>query len=471
MSWFSNLFDNLFKRKPPAPPAPPPVRWATLGIWAKDNLTGKPIEGALVDVYDPAFPAPIDGRTNEDGYFPIQVKQRTYTVEVHAPGYLSLEKDVAVLGNHDEIFELMSSRPVWDANQEGALTSQGPVFLNHGEPHRWLGCTAFMLPLRHADGEDVDDFLDWAVMTGFNVLRCFFGMYYVPQQIQKMPRLLTPAQTKAFLEKAASRHVRVEWTVGDLQMLITDDDPTKRLAKVRDWYDGQINVLKDFTELVTAETVNEWFKNGVDPKFIGRFGYGILQTSGNYGPPCEPRLDYGTTHTPRDEEWPRKGKELYDLYNGFDPDLPGGVRIPWVSDEPMGADETSKGNRSNVPNDFFDDAAVCALMGAGGTFHCQDGIYGRVPGPVQQQCGDAYVAGSRSVPLDAALGQYTRGGLADSPLEHDDNLALRTFARLQGDRATAVVVRPTAAWKAVPRNGWQIISVAGPDDRVIHLAR
>lgn len=384
----------------------------------------------------------------------------------HALGLTAEPMDVVLPHDAQVVIDMV---PVAEAGgvsalQAGKLQPSGPIFRVADQPWRWLFADGFALPLLHAAGHNIDPFLDWAIATGFVGLRCFFGLHYIAQQMVRPSFLATPDQTRAFLDKMATRHLRCEWTVGDMQIL----KPAQ--SDQRQWYDGQIQMLKDF-ELVTAETVNEGFKNGVDQMFIGRFGNGIVQTSGNYAPPCHPRLDYGVTHTPRDEEWPRKGKELYDLYSGFDPDLPGGIRSPWVSDEPIGADEVKKdGSRSNVPHDFFDDAAVCALMGAGGTFHFTDGIFGRVPGPIQQQCAEAYVAGSRAIPLDAALGTYTRGGLGDSPLEHDDAKALRTFARLSGNKATAIVVRPKDT-NRVARNGWRIVSTSGPDNRVVTLER
>lgn len=349
------------------------------------------------------------------------------------------------------------------AHQAGTLTMSGPIFRVNGSAWRWLGCTAFALPMLHAAGENIEAFLDWAIATGFTTLRGFFAFHYIPSQMGRPDFVATSAQTRAFLEALARREVRCEWTCGDMQIVKPD------LQAQKEWYAAQADVIKDFP-LATAETCNEPFKNGVDVVAIGRFGQGIVQTSGNYGPPCLPRLDYGVTHTPRDDEWPRKAKELYDLYEGW-ADLPGGIRIPWVSDEGMGADETNQpGKRSNVPNDFFDDAACASLMGAGLTHHGTDVIFARVPGPTQQACAAAAVAGATAFDPEVATGQYTRGGLSDCPLEHDDATALRTFVRMRGNRADALVIRPTTATR-VARNGWRITSMSGPDNRIVRLER
>lgn len=453
--------------KPTPPPAPQQI---LVNVWVTDGATDAGIPNAAIDCL--SFDPPEDGRTNQDGYFGLMLQSEAmHTIEVHADGYNSAVQTFTLplrSGTHDERFALVrAASPISKAGQRGKLEcSTEPIFRVNGQPWRWLACDGFALPLLHAMGENIDPVLDWAIATGFVALRCFFGLHYIAQQMGRTPWLATPATTRAFLETLRARELRCEWTVGDMQLLMAD------AARQRVWYDGQIDVLKDYADLTTAETCNESFKNGVDTAAIGRFGHGIIQTSGNYAPPCNPRLDYGVTHVPRDAEWPRKSKELFDLYQGFDPDLPGGVRIPWVGDEAMGADEVNKpGSRSNVPEDFFDDAAVAALMGAGGTFHATDLIFGRVPGPTQQRCAEMYVAGSRAIPVDAALGQYTRGGLNESPLEHDDAQSLRTFARISGNRATAIAVRPQPTWRPVARNGWTISSTTGPNDRVVTLVR
>lgn len=102
----SSWFTNWFKAKPKQAPTPAPIREATLAIWAKDVVTGAPIPNAAVDLFEPDFPAPEDGRTNQDGYYARQVKVGSHLVEVHADGYNSVMKNIEVTSNHDERFEL-----------------------------------------------------------------------------------------------------------------------------------------------------------------------------------------------------------------------------------------------------------------------------------------------------------------------------------------------------------------------------
>jgi hypothetical protein len=72
-----------------------------------------------------------------------------------------------------------------------------------------------------------------------------------------------------------------------------------------------------------------------------------------------------------------------------------------------------------------------------------------------------------AIPSEAQTWRYTRGLLSDSPLEHDDALALRTFCHYTGD-AWCVVIRPTVAWTLRARGGWR---ATGPRGTVLRLTR
>jgi hypothetical protein len=69
---------------------------------------------------------------------------------------------------------------------------------------------------------------------------------------------------------------------------------------------------------------------------------------------------------------------------------------PVVNGEPIGAAERNEPGRRLADPGFFRDLArrTSASGLAGGTFHCQDGMFARVPGPVQQACARAWVQGA-----------------------------------------------------------------------------
>jgi hypothetical protein len=186
-------------------------------------------------------------------------------------------------------------------------------------------------------------------------------------------------------------------------------------------------------------------------------------------PPYRLAGGYGTVHTPRDQEWPRKAKELDEIRN-----LTG---QPEVGDEPMGAAEHANGERSNVAADFGDYAALAALLGNGATFH-HDEHYTRLEGltPRIEAAAREFFAALKWVPPYATRGYYTAGHLHDIPIRHNDAWALRTFARIVGGDAWVVVVRPTrlgpdGQYVVEPQNGWRVVGRDGPNGRRIHLQR
>jgi len=368
-----------------------------------------------------------------------------------------------------------------------ALSARGPVIDSGGQPWRWCGASAFLLGARIALGENVTPFLDWAQSTGFNVLRVFLTMKIVPEQRHMAPFILTPEQVQRLLETVNRRGLYVELTLGDLQLLMPDHDDQRRYLES---IQAGVNPF---------EHCNEPFKNGMDVAKMGRVR-SAFQASGNYrldeamvdGVLVQSMagvLDYFTNHSVRKAEWPRTPHSAEELYEGWRAVVSSaphkgrrvffdGVGVPVVEDEPTGAAEEAKGDsRSNVPADFFDYAASAGLFCGGATAHGDDLINAVVPRPVQQECYRQFVAGMKAIPLDAPFGAYTRGGSSNCPLEHSDlpaaNGALRTYAKIQGHRATAIVIRPTQhrAEDRIPRLGWRVVATAGDRHNIVYLER
>ena len=69
---------------------------------------------------------------------------------------------------------------------------------------------------------------------------------------------------------------------------------------------------------------------------------------------------------------------------------------PVVNDEPVGAAELEQPGRRLSDPAFFRALArrTSAARLAGGTFHCEDGLLARIPGPVQQACARAWIEGA-----------------------------------------------------------------------------
>lgn len=229
-----------------------------------------------------------------------------------------------------------------------------------------------------------------------------------------------------------------------------------------------------------VEEMNESWKNGGSgrfpaERFAGTFGTRSSWQDGQSPATAGSLLQWTTEHTPRDAEWMRKGKNLLETsVQGMEKVNWEPSGVPAGGGEPIGIFEQDvDGSRTANASDVADYYAVAELFAAGACLHGDGTTLQRcnLPGPNAQKCAEWALAARQAVPADAQLGEYSRGGLDTCPLEHSDSLALRTFAMLQGNRATAVVVRPQAGWKLVTRNGWRVDSVGGPNGHVIALSR
>ena len=329
---------------------------------------------------------------------------------------------------------------------------EGTTFrLPNGEIWKWRGASAFLLLRQYLDGRDLTPILTWARAHNRNALRVFSRLSWAPLRETDY----SDDQLLAFVRMLATQGLRVElialadcaWQDWALSL----DQQRAHVARLARVLADEPNV---FLELANE---NSHSSNQVDAsKFTKPAGLWSCGSSHGDEPAIVPAWDYGTDHTPRDSEWPRKAKNELEWAQL--------THVPYVADEPP-----KIGANTSDPSDCADYAAVAALYCPGSTIHTQSlGIRGEVPTGIEDDCARAWADAEAHVPDDAQVGVYTRGGLSDSPLEYSDATSLRTFAMLQGDKATAVVVRPTADWAPVAVPPWRIVR---RDGHVIQLAR
>lgn len=345
----------------------------------------------------------------------------------------------------------------------GNLRINGKLFYTPGGAvYRWKSCTDFLLFKRYLDGENIVPILADRAAPGATMVRVLgmcvniadFDPHDYPNYLSSLP---------TFADLLAANGFDFEFTV------FADAQAIAGFQQVQDqqaWMELVRTALLPKANCV-LELVNEGFQNGVDFHNHSRPG-GILACADSDQKPDDfpaiPPWDYATLHTPRDSEWPRKAK------NGME--VADQLSRPAVLDEPMGADEIDiPGKRSNVPDDFFDYAAVSMLLAAGATFHSSDGITSSLFRPTTLACANSFYAALNLIPTNVMLGTYTRGPLSDCPIQHSDALALRTFARYTDHNAVCVVVRPQGGWVAIAQAGWTIASSGGPGGRVVFLTR
>lgn len=337
----------------------------------------------------------------------------------------------------------------------GNLRISGTHFYKpDGSLYRWKSATDFLLYKRYLDGEAIGGILTDRTAQGATMVRVLgMASNIADFDPTDYPTYLTSLPTFAGVLAAAG--LDLEFTVfADAQLIPGFDtlaEQRRWLQSVRDALIAQPNVV--------IELANEAWQNGVIPEQHTPV-VGLLGTSGSAnidgGGPNLPPWDWGTIHPPRDAEWFRKAKDAIEYS-----DL---LLRPCISDEPMGANEVAiSGRRDTDPDHFYWFAAISMLLGAGATFHSEDGIFSRVWGAIQRACAAQFYSAINAVPEGVVIGTYTRSGLANLPIQWNDD-ALRIYARYTATLACCVVVQPTAAFTLTAINGWTVSSTTGPLD-------
>jgi len=150
---------------------------------------------------------------------------------------------------------------------------------------------------------------------------------------------------------------------------------------------------------------------------------------------------YITHHSPRDNEWQRKGgHDLMEFWTGAGPE---GNHEPWqvpaVADEPMRPDQDGY-----HPENYKAYFATCALYGAGATFHYEGGKFGQRPTSNELRCAKAALKG-----LDFCTPGTPNNPPGPHTLDEAGENSLRTY------QCGGYMVRvPPLMTKEAPEPGW-----------------
>jgi hypothetical protein len=314
-----------------------------------------------------------------------------------------------------------------DAPPTTPLTASGHTFLQDGHPWRWKGVTCFQCADRFAKGEDIQPFLD--AFKGYTLLRVFL---WTPVEDWHDQAWGIPSDEALhrFLEYVAGRGWYVELT------LVTYATP---VDQAQQWVTHYFTDFAQHPNLL-IELVNEpSVGRKLDARQIHVPQTAILWTTGGTidDSPVDPASGekYGVAHTPRDNEWPRKAKDLIEYYSGGGPQAPTDPphHYPWVADEPIRPDQAGF-----VASDYEGYFGVSSLLGAGATFHFESGKFARVPTPDEARCAAAALKALDFFPADAPFGPYSR--------TDEGSATLRTYHA----GSYTVRVRPTDGLTLVP---------------------
>ncbi len=288
-----------------------------------------------------------------------------------------------------------------------------------GSRFRWRGVTGFMLNERVSSGHDDDAaaFLTWARETGFNVVRTlvmlpkgwFTDSDFTPEEgLAALPRTLALAR---------DADIYVEVTV----LANTASLPSK--ADLGSYVERAGRICAAAANCALVEVANEFWHPTQraevhDPTALARWAArvpaGIPTALG--APPggsaaLVDRAPVITVHIDRGgDRWERArrvralGEESVRT-NRF-----------VVDNEPVGADEREQpGRRDSLPDVFFAQGALSRVFEVGSNFHFESGLRARVPGPIQQECAEAFVAGTRIVD-DSYMLTFQDAGWPYSPV-------------------------------------------------------
>jgi len=268
------------------------------------------------------------------------------------------------------------------------------IVCRDGARFRWVGVTAFALleQIAHGRRGDADVYMRWAQETGFNLVRVLAmadGLFRLPPEegIRHMPTLF---------EMAADRGLYVEIVaLADTASYRMDPAGLRaQAAAVGRLAAGHSNVVVQIANEHHHPTQSRELHDAAVLAELGRLiPRHVLHTESAAAEDSAdaPQGMYITRHLSRSGS-PAELLEGVQLLGRL------AVRTgrPVVNDEPIGAGERDEPGRRLSDPEFFRELAkrTSAAGLAGGTFHCEDGLHARIPGPVQQACARAWVQGA-----------------------------------------------------------------------------
>jgi len=270
-----------------------------------------------------------------------------------------------------------------------------------GSRFRWRGVTGFMLNEQVSSGREADAvaFLAWANRTGFNVVRVlvmlpkgwFTDKDFTPEEgLAALPRTL-------MLARDADMYVEVT--------VLANTASLGAKADLGSYVERAGQICAAATNCALVEVANEIFHRtqradvhdpGILARWAARVPPGIPTALGAPADESGTLVDSApviTIHLDRSRDrWTRVSR-----VRALEETSANTHRFV-IDNEPMGADETERPKeRDNLPEAFFAQGALSRVFEVGSNFHFEDGLRANVPRPVQQQCADAFIAGTRIV--------------------------------------------------------------------------
>jgi hypothetical protein len=271
------------------------------------------------------------------------------------------------------------------------LRVQGPRFVApDGSPFEWRGISAFRLVEKVASGRqaDAERYLAWCEDRGITVVRVFVmakNMFALPPEkgVAALPALLAMAGKHHLYVEAVALADTVDYTFGMEQHVTAIGKACAAAGNCL------VEIANEPYHPTQAARVHD---RGYLARLRPLIPREVPVALGAGGEPRESGGgDYATIHTSRDTGdggWAHV-KALASLQG-----LPAQMKMPVVSDEPIGAAETLEpGRRDNEPARFEAAARATREAGVGATFHYTAGINADIPTGRQLACFEAWRRG------------------------------------------------------------------------------
>jgi hypothetical protein len=285
----------------------------------------------------------------------------------------------------------------------GRVSARGTALVcADGSIFRWNGVTAFALleQLAHGRGGEADAYMRWSRATGFNLVRVLATadvlFKLAPEEGRRhLDALFTAAAGQGLYVEivAIADSARLRQSPGDLR---------NQVAAVGRVASAHANAIVQIAnEHYHPTQVPDLHDPATLTALAALIPSPVLYTeSASADDTAErPQGEFITRHLSRGGA-PAEMTARLSLLGA----LAASTGKPVVNGEPIGAGERRvPGRRLTDPRVFRELARRTVGAGlAGGTFHCEDGMYARVPGPVQQACARAWVDGMSATSPPAA---------------------------------------------------------------------
>lgn len=392
-------------------PVPPPIPIHDLTFVVRDP-NRLPIAGARVTLEPAPSSDQATRRTDGHGFAHFGIPDGRYTATVEAQGFRPWTGPAESAGNPLPLEVVLDlDRP---PTVRGRLSICGRAFCYpDGSRFPWHGVTGFQLADHVADGRInlATQFLLWARDEGFTLVRVLTmaaGLF----QLAPGPTSHQAVAETLRLAREADLYVEVVALADTLAYPLHEIGIADQV--------GAVAAVCNHAENCVLELANE---NSHPSQQSGLLtDLTVLRALRQLAPSTLP-VSLGSTHGPDDESTRYQEGDYLTVHSDRSRDLWNQLRrvreialVSEIAGKPAIDDENDRTNESTArPDRDFAQGFLDRGFVAGGTWHCEDCRFARVPRPAQREAARAYLRGATIIPINVDVA-YRNAGQAGSPV-------------------------------------------------------